>query len=140
MKINKLIILLSVFFLLTGCTSDYYENPQFGVQAVEAWFNYKDEKKDLGETRRKLENISKIKDTKCEHLEKDEYNKYIFKCTITYIPLSETVIPLSKDKTLNVFVVFIPKKNNTFDYKVYNSKYKKGIWETDPDLNYHEKN
>ena len=43
-------------------------------------------------------------------------------------------------ETLNVFVAFIPKKNNTFDYKVYNSKYKKGIWETDPDLNYHEKN
>ena len=140
MKKNKLIIIISIFFLLTGCSSDYYENPQFGEQVIESWFNYKDKKNDLGAVRRKNENISTIKNTECKFIEKDGNEKYIFQCILTYIPISETVIPLSKDKTLKVYAVFMPKNDNTFDYKVYNSKYKKGIWEKDPDIKYNEKN
>ena len=138
MKIKILItIILTVF--LTGCASDYYEDPSFGVSAVNAWFAYKNNKDDLGETRKKIENIDSIENVECEFIEKDNYKRYIFGCEITYLPIGNTIIPLSKDKKLNVYAVFMPNNDNTFDYKVYNSKYEKGIWANDPDINFGEK-
>ena len=137
MKIK--IILLLIIFVLTGCSKDYYENPSFGVDAVNAWFSYKNNEDDLGSTRKKLENIDTIENVECEFLEKDDYKRYIFGCEVSYIPIGNTIIPLSKDKKLNVYVVFMPNKDNTFDYKVYNSKYKKDIWLNDPDINYGKK-
>ena len=137
MKIK--IILLLIIFVLTGCSKDYYENPSFGVDAVNAWFSYKNNEDDLGSTRKKLENIDTIENVECEFLEKDDYKRYIFGCEVSYIPTGNTIIPLSKDKKLNVYVVFMPNKDNTFDYKVYNSKYKKDIWLNDPDINYGKK-
>lgn len=138
MKI-KLFFITIIVLLITGCTMDYYENPSFGEQTIDAWFSYVNNKDDLGTTRKEKENIKEIKDRTCKFIEKDKYKRYIFKCKITYTPIGDTIIPLSKDKTLTVYTVFMPNNDNTFDYKVYNSKYKEKIWEEDPDINYNEK-
>ena len=72
---------------------------------------------------------------KCTYLENNK-NKYVFSCEIVYKEKGETVIPLSKNTTINVYAVFIKEKNNKYTYKVYNSKSSKDVWKNDEYLNY----
>lgn len=135
MKIKIFLCLIFSLFL-TGCafSLDPYEESKYGEMAIDAWFN--DET--LGETRKKAENINEIVSTECNFLEKKS-NKYVFNCKITYKEQGETVIPLSKNSTINVYTVFIKEDKNTYDYKVYNSKYTKTsekVWTQDEYLDY----
>lgn len=130
---KKIIILLIIIFSLTGCTLDPYENSIYGEKVIDSWFGY--EKDDLGETRLKMENIHQIESRSCKYLEKNK-NIYIFTCDIKYKEIGETIIPLSKSKTLSLYAVFILNNDGTYNYKVYNSSYEKGIWLNDEELNY----
>lgn len=126
----KYIFILIICFLLTGCIFNPYHNSKFAEIAIDAWFN----DKNLGDIRKKVENINEIINKKCTYLE-DNKTSYIYKCEITYQPIGETVIPLSKNKTISLYVVYTPL-DKTFSCKVYNSNSKDGIWKFDDDLNY----
>lgn len=137
MKTIKFIPLVLTIFALTGCAIPTpYMDGKFGEKAVDAWFSYKNGEDDLGQTRKKLENIQTIEKTTCKYLENDFHNRYVYSCEISYKPIGETVIPLSQNETINVYAIFIPKKDGTFTYRVYSSDSKEGIWKEDPDLNY----
>lgn len=131
MKI-KIFSLISLSLILTGCFLNPYTNSKYGNQVIDAWFSYKDGSNDLGKTRRTVEDIASIDDVKCKYIEKYKSN-YIFKCNLTYKELGETVIPFSKAKTLDLYAVFTPNKDN-FTYKVYNSTSEEGIWLKDDEL------
>lgn len=130
---KKIIILLIIIFSLTGCTLDPYENSIYGENVIDSWFGL--ETDDLGKTRMEIENIHQIESRSCKYLEKNK-NIYIFTCDIKYKEIGETIIPLSKSKTLSLYAVFILNNDGTYNYKVYNSSYEKGIWLNDEELNY----
>lgn len=130
---KKIIILLIIIFSLTGCTLDPYENSIYGENVIDSWFGL--ETDDLGKTRMEIENIHQIESRSCKYLEKNK-NIYIFTCDIKYKEIGETIIPLSKSKTLSLYAVFILNNDGTYNYKVYNSSYEKGIWLNDEKLNY----
>lgn len=136
MKIKLTTLILLTILCLTGCEYSPYANGKFGVMAVEAWFSYKNGEDDLGATRKKIENIQEIEGVTCKYLENDFHGKYVYNCEISYKPIGETVIPLSQSETLNVYAVYIPDKDDTFRYRVYNSESNEGIWREDTNLNY----
>lgn len=131
MKIKYFFILLITIFLLSGCSFDPYQNPKYGEMAIDAWF--KD--KNLGKIRKSIENIDEVISKECTFIESKK-NKYIFSCKIVYKEEGETVIPLSKNTSTNVYVVFIKEKGKKYNYKVYNSSSKNKVWEEDEYLNY----
>lgn len=131
MKIKLFLTILITTFLLSGCSFDPYQDPKYGSLAIDAWFS----SKHLGETRKNIENIDEIISKDCKFLESKK-NKYVFSCKIVYKEKGETVIPLSKNSTINVYAVFIKEKGKTYDYKVYNSSIKDKVWEDDEYLDY----
>lgn len=132
MKI-KMITIIIFLFLATGCVLDPYTKSKYGEQVVDAWYSYSNDFDNLGKIRKEVENIYSIEDRTCQYIIKYKSN-YIFKCTITYKEISDTIIPFSDAKTLNVYAVFTPTNKDTYTYKIYNSKSEKGIWESDEDL------
>ncbi len=131
MKIKFFLIFSLTILLLSGCSFDPYQESKYGEMAIDAWFS----SKVLGDTRKKALNIDEIISKNCEFLESKE-NKYVFSCKIVYKEKGETVIPLSKNSTMNVYVVFIKEKGKSYDYKVYNPSSKNKVWEEDEYLNY----
>ncbi len=132
MKVKIFVIILFILSL-TGCFLDRYTNQKYGKQVVESWFSYKIGNDDLGKVRRNIENIYEIEDTVCDYVTKYKKN-YVFNCKITYKENSDTIIPFSESKILNVYAVFTPLKNKQFTYKVYNSSSEENIWEKDSEL------
>lgn len=118
---------------LTGCQLSPYKNSKYGEMAVDSWFN----SEVLGEVRKSAENINEIVSRECTFVT-SKFNKYVFKCKITYKEKGETVIPLSKNSVTDVYVLFIKESGNKYSSKVYNSKYTKEekIWEKDEYLDY----
>ena len=131
MKFKLMLILIITTILLTGCSLDPYKQSKYGEMAIDAWFN----NKTLGEKRKEIEKIDEIVSKDCSFLE-SKANKYVFSCKIVYKEKGETVIPLSKNSTKNIYVVFIKEKGNKYDYKVYNSSNPKGVWKNDEYLKY----
>lgn len=132
MKVKGILIIFSLCFLLTGCIVNPYHNPKFGEDAIDAWFSYSED--NLGETRKSLENIKEIISKSCVYLE-DNGSIYIYKCEVVYQPIGETVIPLSRNKTISLYVAFKPD-GDSYTYRVYSSSSKNGVWKLDDDLNY----
>ena len=120
----------------TGCFLDPYKNDENAVSAVDAWFNYTNGDDDLGATRRKAENINIIKNTTCKYVTNDDYLRYVYECKIFYTPIGETLIPLAKDETIDVYVVISYNDDRTFNYVVYHSGSENDIWKNDDVLNY----
>ena len=120
MKVKIFVIILFILSL-TGCFLDRYTNQKYGKQVLESWFSYKIGNDDLGKVRRNIENIYEIEDTVCDYVTKYKEN-------------SDTIIPFSESKILNVYAVFTPLKNKQFTYKVYNSSSEENIWEKDSEL------
>lgn len=118
---------------LTGCQLSPYKNSKYGEMAVDSWFN----SEVLGEVRKSAENINEIVSRECTFVT-SKFNKYVFKCKITYKEKGETVIPLSKNSVTDVYALFIKESGNKYSSKVYNSKYTKEekIWEKDEYLDY----
>lgn len=131
MKIRFILLMIGTTFILSGCGFNIYQSPKYGELAVDAWFS----DKYLGETRKTIENIDEIVSRECAFLE-NQSNKYVFSCKIVYKEKGETVIPLSKNSAMKVYVVFIKESGNNYDYKVYNSSSSDGVWKTDIYLNY----
>lgn len=131
MKIKYFLLLFITLFFLSGCSIDPYQNPKYGEMTIDAWFK----SKYLGETRKSIENIDEIISKQCTFIE-SKGKKYVFSCEIIYKEKGETVIPLSKNSTIDVYAVFIKEKGKTYDYKVYNSSSKDKVWEEDEYLNY----
>ena len=131
MNKSKIVLVIIIVLLLSGCVFDPYKKPKYGEMAIDAWFN----DKTLGESRKKAENMDEMVSKKCTYVENKD-NKYVFSCKIIYKEKGETVIPLSKNSTINVYTVFIKEKGNKFNYKVYNSSSERGIWKLDKELNY----
>lgn len=131
MKIRLFLLTIMILFLTTGCFEDPYISPKYGELAVSAWFD--DET--LGDVRKQAENIDEIESTTCSFIESSS-NKYVFSCEIVYKEKGETVIPLSKNSSINVYAVFIKEKGKTYDCKVYNSSYKEKVWLEDEYLDY----
>lgn len=133
---KRSLIILAIIFLCSGCFMDPYKNVDDAVSAVNAWFSYKNEDDDLGATRKKIENIRTIEEVNCKYIEDDEYLRYIYKCNILYEPIGETLIPLSKDEEIDVYVAITYNDDRTFNYIVYNSSSEDGIWLKDEGLEY----
>ena len=133
---KKVLLVITIIFLCTGCLLDPYKNEDDAVSAVNAWFTYKNDKDDLGKTRKKQEQINTINDIKCQYVEKDDYLRYVYKCKITYTPSGKTIIPLAKDEEISVYTVLSYNDDRTYEYIVYNSKSKDKIWLEDDELNY----
>ena len=131
-NIKKIILLSILTFFLTGCFVDAYQNYKYGEMVIDNWFNYKEGDLDLGKVRRSVEEIHEIKDVNCKFQEKYKTN-YIFKCTLSYTKNSDTIIPFGEPDTKDLYAVFTPN-NNTYTYKVYNSKSQDKIWEEDETL------
>lgn len=131
MKIKQCILILLIVFLFSGCTITPYTKGKYGEMAIDAWFS----DKTLGEVRKKAEKLDEIVSKECTFLE-SKGNKYVFECDVVYKEKGETVIPLSKNSKMKLYVVFIKEKGNKYDYKVYNSSSKKGVWELDEYLDY----
>lgn len=131
MRMKQYIWILLIVFLLSGCALTPYKKGKYGEMAIDAWFS----NKTLGEVRKKAENLDEIVSKECTFLE-SKGNKYVFKCDVVYKEKGETVIPLSKNSKMKLYVVFIKEKGNKYDYKVYNSSSKKGVWKLDEYLNY----
>ena len=129
MKVKYLFVLF-ICFLLTGCIFNPYHDSKFGEIVIDTWFN----EDDLGDVRKKIENINEIIDRSCVYLE-DNGSNYVYECELVYRPIGETVIPLSKNKTILLFAIYSPF-DNTFSYRVYNSNSEYGIWKLDNDLKY----
>lgn len=133
----KLFFLLVLTIFLTGCSINFldpYVNPKYGDMVIDSWF--KD--KNLGKLRKKAESIDRIVSRECKYIE-NKGNKYVFKCKLTITEQGETVIPLSKHITKNVYVVFIKEKGDKYSGIVYNSKYtdnNKKVWKEDSNLDY----
>lgn len=137
MKKIKIIFSILLIFSLTGCFFDIYKNGKYGEEVITSWYSYKNGEDNLGAARKKVENIDKISSSECEYIDDDGKN-YIYSCEIKYSPIGETIIPLTDEETLNLYVVFIPHLNGTYTYKVYNSSSEKGIWETDKELGWNK--
>lgn len=134
MKIKCFFIFLIVMIICSGCSFSPYVNSRYGEMAVSSWFN----DKTLGHYRKQTEQIDEIVSNTCEYVESHN-NKYVFKCKITYKEKGETVIPLSKNSTKEVYAVFIKKIGKAYYSKVYNSMYTNKdykVWMKDKDLNY----
>lgn len=131
MKIRLYVMTIIILLVLSGCSFDPYQKPKYGEMAIDAWFS--DE--NLGEVRKKAENIDELISKSCTFVD-NKSNKYVFSCNIVYKEKGETVIPLSKNSTINVYAVFIKENGNNFNYKVYNSSSKNGVWKNDESLNY----
>lgn len=131
MKKSFIILMLLVAFLLSGCVFDPYKKPKYGKMVIDSWFS----DKVLGDSRKRAENIDEIVSNDCTYVEQKN-NKYVFSCKIVYKEKGETVIPLSKNSTIDVYAVFIKENGDKFDYKVYNSSSKKDVWKEDKELNY----
>lgn len=133
MKVRIIMLLILVLFLVSGCSISIspYRNSKYGSIAIDAWFS----NKTLGDIRKETENIDEIVSKDCKFLE-NRNNKYVFSCKVVYKEKGETVIPLSKNSTMNLYVVFIKESGNKYDYKVYNSSSKNGVWKNDEYLNY----
>ena len=131
MKKNRIILIIIIVLLLSGCMFDPYKKPKYGEMAIDTWFS----NKVLGENRKKAENMDEMLSRECTYIENKD-NKYIFSCKIVYKEKGETVIPLSKNSTINVYTVFIKEKGNMFDCKVYNSSSENKVWQEDQELNY----
>ena len=131
MKTSRIILAVIIVLLISGCVFDPYRKAKYGEMAIDAWFS----NKTLGESRKKAENMDEIVSRDCTYVENKE-NKYVFSCEIVYKEKGETVIPLSKNSTINVYVIFIKEKDNRFNYKVYNSLSNDKVWEEDEKLNY----
>ena len=127
MKI-KLILVISLLLILTGCFFDAYKNEKYGELAIKSWF----EDETLGKRRKEIEQIDEIKDISCKYRQK--YNEYyVFKCNINYTLAGTTKIPLSSYKDMEVYALFKPS-GKKFKYRVYNSSYKDEVWLNDEDL------
>lgn len=133
---KKVVVLVFFCLLLSGCFLDPYRNNDYARDAVMSWFSYDKDGSTLGEVRRKQESINDIKNVSCSYVENDPYKRYIFRCNIKFTVLGETVIPLAKDKEINVYVALIYNDDRTYNYTVYNSSYKSGVWLEDENLNY----
>lgn len=135
---KKTIIIFVIIFLLTACDKGIYKNPEYAKDAVYAWFSYNENNVDLGKTRRKQEEMNELKNVTCEYLENDNKNNYIYVCNIEYSVLGETLIPLAKNNEREVVVALTFNDDMTYNYIVYNSKYKKEdkFWYNDDDLGY----
>lgn len=133
---KKLLIIILTIFMCTGCMLDPYDNKDNAEKAINVWFSYKNGNDDLGSTRKKIENIHTIKDVDCNYVANDNYLRYVYECTITYIPIGETIIPLAQDDEKKVYVVISYNEDRTYNYVVYNSSSPKGIWEHDELLGY----
>ena len=131
MKKSKIIVMSIIVLILSGCVFDPYRKPKYGEMAIDAWFS----DKTLGENRKKAENMDEMVSRKCNYIE-NKNTKYVFSCKIVYKEKGETVIPLSKNSTINVYTVFIKEKGNKFDCKVYNSSSENKVWQNDTELNY----
>lgn len=137
MRIKFFLLFIISVFLLSGCSFpllDPYTQPKYGKMAVNSWFN----DKNLGKLRKKAEKIDEIVKVNCSYLE-SKNNKYVFNCELTITEQGETVIPLSKHETKEVYTVFIKEKGNKYKSVVYNSKYTKNkqkVWKQDQSLNY----
>ena len=131
MKKSRIILVIIIVLLLSGCIFDPYRKPKYGEMVIDAWFS----NTILGESRRKAENMDEMVSRDCTYVESKD-NKYVFSCKIVYKEKGETVIPLSKNSTINVYVVFIKEKDNKFNYKVYNSSSGKDVWKLDKELDY----
>ncbi len=129
---KRIVLFIIVFsFFITGCGFNPYKNSKYGKMAIDAWFS----DKDLGDKRKEAQRIDEIVSRECSFLENKD-NKYVFSCKLVYKERGETVIPLSKNSTMDIYVVFIKESGNKYDYKVYDSSSKKGIWKTDKYLKY----
>lgn len=133
-----LLIIIATIFLCTGCALDPYNNEDHAVAAVDAWFNYKNGEDDLGATRKKIENIHTIKGITCKYITNDNYLRYVYQCSISYTPIGETIIPLAQDEEIKVYTVISYNEDRTYNYVVYNSSNKKGVWEEDELLRYNQ--
>ena len=131
MKLKKIVIAILLVLMLSGCGLDPYKKPKYGKMAVDNWFS----DSNLGEMRKKAEDIDEIVSKECTFLE-NKKNKYVFSCKIVYKEKGETVIPLSKNNTINIYVVFIKENGNKYSSKVYNSSSEKGVWKNDDYLKY----
>lgn len=134
---KKTLLIFVTIFCLTGCFFDFHTDSKYAESAINAWFSYKNDMDDLGATRRRLENISEIKSTSCKYKEHSG-NKYIYKCKIVYTPIGETVIPLSKAESKNVYVALTFGDGVKYKYRVYLSSSEDKIWTKDENLRYGE--
>lgn len=135
MKKYQIILMFLIIFLLQGCKLDPYKNGKYAESAIDAWF-LKDESNPLGEARRKQEEINEIISKVCTYETNDQYQNYIYSCKIEYKPIGETVIPLSKNKTITVYVALTFKEDRTYSYIVYHSSSKDEIWLYDEALSF----
>lgn len=131
MRMKRCILIFLIVFLFSGCALTPYKKGKYGEMAIDAWYN----DRTLGEVRKKAENLDEIVSRECKFLE-SKRNKYVFKCEVIYKEKGETVIPLSKNSKMKLYVVFIKEKGNKYDYKVYNSSSKNGVWKLDEYLDY----
>ncbi len=134
---KKFVVICIICLLFSGCGFlDPYKDSKYAVNAVYSWFSYNKDGVNLGEERRKLEEIGEIKDVKCKYVEHDSLKHYIYKCNIVFTLLDDTVIPLKKDEEKDVFVALTYLDDLTYNYIVYNSSYEEGVWEKDSSLGY----
>lgn len=133
MRVRLFFLFFTIILFITGCSLDPYCNGKYGVLSIDSWFS----DKELGEVRMKNANISEIVSSSCEFYE-SKGNKYVFDCKVTYKEIGETVIPLSKNSSMNVIAVFIKESGDKYDCKVYSDIYKlkSRAWENDEYLNY----
>ena len=131
MKYQLIFLLLSLTFILSGCTFDPYQKSKFGEIVVDAWFS----DDNLGDKRKEIENIDEIVSRQCQFVESKK-NKYVFSCKIIYKEKGETVIPLSKNSTIKVYAIFMKESGNKYAYKVYNSSSVNKVWNVDTYLDY----
>ena len=131
MKYRLILLLISLTLILSGCVVDPYRKAKFGEMAIDAWFS--DET--LGNKRKEIENIDEIVSKECNFVESKK-NKYVFSCKVVYKEKGETVIPLSKNSTMKVYVVFIKESADRYNYKVYNSSSPDKVWKIDEYLDY----
>lgn len=131
MKTKIIVLMILIVILMSGCVLDPYRKTKYADMAIDAWFS----DKTLGDIRKKTEGIDEIVSKKCHFIE-SKNNKYVFSCKVVYKEKGETVIPLSKNSTIQIYVVFIKEKGNKFNYKVYHSSSEKNVWKDDEYLNY----
>jgi len=136
MKNIKKVGLLLLIVLLQGCNLDPYRHGKYAESAIDEWFSYQEGEKDLGKVRRNQESISEILNRTCSYVTNDNKNHYIYSCKIEYKPIGETVIPLSKNKTVTVYVALTFKEDRSYSYIVYHSSSKENIWLYDEELSF----
>lgn len=138
MKKYQIILILFLIGFLQGCKLDPYKDGKYAQNAIDAWF-FDEKNPSLSETRRKQEGINEIVSKACTYKTNDSHQNYIYSCKIEYKPIGETVIPLSKNKTITVYVALTFKDDRTYSYIVYHSSSKDKIWEYDEALSFGKK-